>query len=118
MRWQLDKIFHNLELQGTFGQRIRNLIEKKGLTEIEVYKRAQLDKRIFSKIRRYRNYTPSERTIWAICLALELSLDETLEILGDAGYTFSKYDKQDLIIKFCFENKIYDIFTVNELLDH
>lgn len=118
MRWQLDKIFNRLELDGTFGQCILDLIEKKGLTEVEVYKRAQLDRRIFSKIRRYRNYTPSERTIWAICLALELSLDEALEILGDAGYTFSKYDKQDLIIKFCFENKVYDIFTVNELLNH
>ena len=144
MRWQLDKIFDRLELEGTFGQRIRDLIAKKGLTEVEVYKRAQLDRRIFSKIHRYRNYTPSERTIWAIGLALELSLDEALEILGDAGYTFSKYDKQvptlltycdspncrdagytfskydkqDLIIKFCFENKVYDIFTVNELLVH
>ncbi len=118
MRWQLDKIFDRLELEGTFGQRIRDLIAKKGLTEVEVYKRVQLDRRIFSKIRRYINYTPSERTIWAICLALELSLDEALEILGDAGYTFSKYDKQDLIIKFCFENKVYDIFTVNELLVH
>ena len=88
MRGQLDKIFDKLELEGTFGQRIRDLIEKKGLTEVEVYKRAQLDRRIFSKIRRYRNYTPSERTIWAICLALELSLEEASEILNDAGYTF------------------------------
>ena len=118
MRWKIDELFNRLELEGTFGQRIRDLIDKKGMTEVEVYKKAQLDRRIFSKLRRYRKYTPSERTLWAIALALELSLDEALELFGEAGYTFSKYDKQDLIIKFCFENKVYDLFTVNELLNH
>ena len=116
--WQIDKMLDKLELEGTFGQYVRDLIKKKGLTEVEVYKRAQIDRRIFSKIRRYRNYTPSERTIWAICFALELTLDEALELLGRAGYTFSKNNKEDMVIQFFFENKIYDIFLINEILDH
>lgn len=118
IRWQLDKIFDQLELQGTFGQLIRDLIKLKGMTEVEVYKKAQLDRRIFSKIRRYRNYVPSERTIWAILLALELNIEDATKILEAAGYTFSKYSKEDLIIKFCFENEIYDLFVVNEILYH
>jgi len=95
--WQIDKMLDKLELEGTFGQYVRDLIKQKGLTEVEVYKRAQIDRRIFSKIRRYRNYTPSERTIWAICFALELTLDEALELLGKAGYTFSDNNKEDMI---------------------
>ena len=118
MRWKIDEIFDRLELEGTFGQRIRDLIDEKGMTEVEVYKKAQLDRRIFSKLLCYRNYTPSKRTLFAIALALELSLDEALKLFGEAGYTFSKYDKQDLIIKFCFDNKVYNLFTVNELLNH
>jgi len=116
--WQIDKMLDKLELEGTFGQYVRDLIKQKGLTEVEVYKRAQIDRRIFSKIRRYRNYTPSERTIWAICFALELTLDEALELLGKAGYTFSDNNKEYMIIKFFFENKIYDLFLINEILDH
>ena len=103
-----------MELEGTFGQYVRDLIKQKDMTEVEIYKRAQIDRRIFSKIRRYRNYTPSERTIWAICFALELTLDEALELLGKAGYTLADNNKEDMIIKFFFENKIYDLFLINE----
>lgn len=118
IRWEIDKLFNKLELEGTFSNYLRKLIEKKGLTEVEVYKKVNLDRRVFSKLRRDRNYSPSERTIWAIAFSLELTLEETEELLHEGGYAFSEYKKEDLIIKFFFENKIYDLFTINEILDY
>ena len=117
IRWEIDKIFNKLELEGTFSNYLRNLIKEKGLTEVEVYKKVNLDRRIFSKLRKDRNYSPSERTIWTIAFSLELNLEETEKLLHFGGYAFSKYKKEDLIIKYFFENKIYDLFLINEVLD-
>ena len=117
IRWEIDKLFDKLELDGTFSNYLRNLIKQKGLTEVEVYKKVNLDRRIFSKLRKDRNYSPSERTIWTIAFSLELTLEETEELLHFGGYAFSKYSKEDLIIKYFFENKIYDLFLINEVLD-
>lgn len=117
IRWEIDKLFDKLELDETFSNYLRNLIKEKGLTEVEVYKKAHLDRRIFSKLRRDRFYAPSERTIWSIAFSLELNLEEAEELLHLGGYSFSRYCKEDLIIKYFFENKIYDLFLINEVLD-
>ena len=117
IRWEIDKLFDKLELDGTFSNYLRNLIKQKGLTEVEVYKKVNLDRRIFSKLRKDRNYSPSERTIWTIAFSLELNLEETEELLKVGGYAFSKFKKEDLVIKYFFENKIYDLFLINEVLD-
>lgn len=118
IRWEIDKLFNKLELEGTFSNYLRKLIKQKGLTEVEVYKKVNLDRRIFSKLRRDRNYSPSERTIWAIAFSLELNLDEVEELLKAGGYAFSQFSQEDLIVKFFFENKIYDLLTINEILDY
>ena len=112
---QFDKIFSYFKQ--TFPEYLLECISKRGLNEVEVYKKAHLDRRIFSKLRNERNYMPSKRTLLAIMLAMELNLSEATEILNKAGYTLSTFNKEDTIIKFCFENKIYDLFTVNEILD-
>lgn len=102
----------------TFPEYLLEYIAERGLSEVDVYKKAHLDRRIFSKLRNESNYMPSERTLWAIALAMELNLDEALDLLHRGGYTLSEHSKEDLIIKFFFENQIYDLFLVNEMLDH
>ena len=112
----LDKILSRFKQ--TFPEYLLEYIARRGFNEIDIYKKAHLDRRLLSKLRNERDYMPSERTLWAIALAMELNLDEVLEILHKAGFTLSTHRKEDLIIKFFFENKIYDIFLVNETLDH
>lgn len=102
----------------TFSNYLRDLIRQKGLTEVEVYKKAHLDRRIFSKLRTVRSYRPSERTVWAIGFAMELNIDEAEELLSKCGYALSNHYKLDLIIRFFFENHIYDLFTINEILEY
>ena len=105
-------------LKLTFPQYLLNFIAERGLNEVDVYKRANLDRRIFSKLRNQKGYMPRKRTIIAIALAMELTLDEAQNLLERGGYSLSEYSKEDVIIAFCFDNKICDLFTVNEALDH
>lgn len=105
-------------LKLTFPQYLLNFIAERGLDEVDVYKRANLDRRIFSKLRNQKGYMPRKRTIIAIAFAMELTLDEAQKLLERGGYYLSEYSKEDVIIAFCFDNKIYDLFTVNEALDH
>lgn len=116
IRYNIDKLFNQLELQGTFGQYVRDLIRQKGLNEVEVYKKAQIDKRLFSNLRRYKNYTTNVRTIWALAFAMEMNLEEVENLMLKAGYNFASYDKESIIIKCCFENHLHDLFLVNEIL--
>ena len=102
----------------TFSNHLLDLIKQKGLTEVEVYKNAHLDRRIFSKLRNNRNYKPGKHTILAVAFAMKLNVDEAEELLNKGGYSLSNFDKRDMIIKFLFENQIYDLFTVNEILEH
>ena len=115
-RAELDARLKNI--QDTFPKYLLRYIAERGLNEVDVYKKAHLDRRIFSKLRHEKGYMPSEQTLWAIALAMELTLDEAQELFGEAGYTLSDRVEQDVIIKFFFENRIYDIFLVNEVLDH
>ena len=118
IRWEIDKLFDRLDLEDTFSSHLFKLIKQKGMTEVEVYKKVHLDRRLFSKLRRDRNYHPNRRTIWMIALSLELNLEELKELLKAAGYYFFAHDKEDIIMRFFFENQIYDLFTINEILDY
>ena len=100
----------------SFQTRLFSLIDKKALTDAEVYKKANLDRKLFSKIRCNPEYLPKKKTAVALAMALELNMDETLDLLGRAGIALSDSSRFDLIIMYCIENRIYDLFTVNALL--
>ena len=99
-------------------EKIRKIILLKQLDEVEVYKKADVDRKLFSKIRTQPDYHPNKNTLLKLCLAMNLNTDESEGILKTAGYSLSKSLRSDLILRYCFSHKVYDVITVNEILDH
>ena len=110
----LEDIVNNLG--ESFQKRLLRMIDERGMTDPEVYKRANVDRKLFSKIRCNENYIPKKRTIVALAIALRLNLDDTRDLLASAGLVLTNNSKSDVIVSFCIENGIYDIFEVNALL--
>ena len=110
----LEDVVNNLG--ETFSHMLIRLIDEKGYSDPDVYKRANVDRKHFSKIRSNMNYHPKRKTVLAFSIALELSLDETEDLMMSAGYAFSYASKFDKIVKFCIENGEYNIFKVIEAL--
>ena len=104
------------ELESSFAEALFKHIDDKGLTDPEVYKRANLDRKLFSKIRKNKNYKPSKNTALALAVALELNLDETKDFIGKAGYALTRSSKMDIIVEFFIKQNNYDIFELNEVL--
>jgi hypothetical protein len=102
----------------TFNQVLFSFIDKSGATDSEIYKKAGIDRRHFSKIRSHQDYKPGKSTAISLALALELDKDETDKLLSSAGYSLSNSDTFDLVIQFCLERKIYDTQSVNAALDY
>ena len=107
----IDNLMNQLE--ETFSQRLLRMIDERGMTDSEAY----VDRRHFSKIRKDVNYVPNKKTVLAFTIALELSLDEAKDLLASAGFALSRSSKTDIIVAYFLQNKIYDMFEINDVLD-
>ena len=110
----LDGMLNNLD-KG-FSETLLDLIDRTGKKDSEIYKKANVDRKLFSKIRNNADYRPSKATAIAFAIALELSMDETDDLLARAGIALSQSNKFDVIVRYFIENKKYDIFELNSVL--
>jgi hypothetical protein len=104
------------EIDDTFSEALLRLIDAKGKTDPEVYKKANIDRKLFSKIRNNPQYQPSKTTALAFAIALELNLDETRDFIGRAGFAISHSNKLDIIVEYFIKRGEYDIFLINDTL--
>ena len=110
----LDDLLAHLD--AGFSETLLKLIDRSGKKDSEVYKKANVDRKLFSKIRNNPDYRPSKSTAIAFAIALELNLDETCDLIARAGYALSASSKFDVIIEYFIRQKKYDIFEINEAL--
>lgn len=113
---QIDS-FLKEEMEDSFAKRLNRYMYERDITTAQIYQRCFVDRKLISKITSAQGYHPSKQTVLALCFGLQLTLAESEEFLALAGYAFSKSSKYDLILKFLLKEQIYDIDTVNDMLD-
>ncbi len=100
----------------SFSMTLLMMIDHKGMTDVEVYKAAKIDRRVFSKLRSNDDYQPSWNTAVRLCFGLRTSTLEAITLLEKAGICLSRSKKEDLVVLYCLDNGIYDIDEANEAL--
>ena len=100
----------------SFSERLFRLIDERGMDDVTVYKAANLDRKLFSKIRCSDTYIPKKKTILALAAALKLNADEAADLLVSAGMAFSPSNKQDIILQYCLSHGIFDVNAINIIL--
>ena len=105
-------------MEDSFQQYLMYLIERKGLTNAEVYKRAFVTKQLFSKIKLNPDYHPDKATAMRLCVGAGLNLDETKDLLARAGYALSPCDKRDIIFSYFIEREVFDMIEIDIVLEN
>ena len=100
----------------SFNELLFMLIDRTEKKDSDVYKKARIDRRLFSKIRSSKKYVPCKKTVIALCLALELSREDADALLSSAGYSLSRSEEYDLAIAFCISRQFFDFNDINEML--
>ena len=113
---EMESVIRLPRKEETFQVKLLELIDRSGRTDPDVYKHANLDRKLFAKIRKDENYKPSRKTAIALALALRLSEQEAEDLLARAGIALSRSTTFDVIIRYCFEHRLYNIFDVNAIL--
>ena len=113
----ISEYIDNNKNENKFQKLLFNHIDRKNLTDSEVYNKVNIDRRLFSKIRSDNNYHPSKETVILLAISLELNEDELEDLLLSASYSLPKNNYYDLIIRFCFKERIFNIFSINEYLE-
>lgn len=114
MRRWLNEELANLD--ESFSEMLFRLIDEKGMTDVECYRKANIDRKVFSKMRNVRTYRPSKTTAVAFALALELPIDDAEKLIEAAGYSLTRNNVFDVIVEYFIFNKKYDVFEINEVL--
>ncbi|MBQ8616940.1 MAG: O-acetyl-ADP-ribose deacetylase [Clostridia bacterium] len=104
------------QIDESFAEMLIRMIDEKGITDAECYKRANVDRRLFNKIKNNPMYKPSKQTVLAFAIALELSLEETRDMLMKAGFSLSHSNKADIVVEYCIMTDNYNIIEINQVL--